>query len=79
MNNELDFISLFVYFILSVKFLFFFILGLDKSVIVTYVTVTVTQSCNTKKVVKGPRINNIIYSITTIYWPYDKHMYFRIG
>ena len=41
--------------------------------------VTVTQSCNTKKDIEGSRTNDIIYSIITICWSYEKHMYFRIG
>ena len=32
------------------------------------VTVTVTQSCDTEKVIE-----------ITIYWSYKKHIYFRLG
>jgi len=61
-NNELDFISLFLYFILSFEFLFF---GLRQKcdtchIVVTYVTFINTQSCDTEKSVEGPRTDDVI-------------------
>ena len=43
---------------------------------ITYVTVTFMQSCDTKKDVKDSRTD---YSIATICWPYEKYIYFRVG
>ena len=35
---------------------------------VTYITVTVTQTYDTEKNIKGYRISNIIYSIVIVCW-----------
>ena len=68
MNNRLDFI-LFIF--LSLSFFFSFILDLDKSMIViqvtkcvTYVTVIVTQSCDTEKILKQITSYSIVSTYT---------------
>jgi len=42
---------------------------------VTPVTVTVTQSCDIEKILE----QIMSYNIAITYWPYGKHIYFRLG
>jgi len=69
MNNGLSFISFYFTFLFSFSFmsfiLLFFIFGLRQKYnivlwVVTYVTITVTQSCDTEKDIKDSKTNNII-------------------